>query len=160
MFKYLAIILISCSSTVFAGQPMRDCSMLPMEAVNLTREDVNDHQIMIQKLLPLAEKGSGTAQHFLASRLLEFDPGQALAWARLSAENGCFEGATLVAHIYRKGVGVTQNYKEAFKWYLLAAEAGDLVAASMVSHMYYEGEGVDKNEEKALYWLHVSRGDS
>ena len=44
------------------------------------------------------------------------------------AERGDLAAQIELANAYRKGIGVTQDYKTAVKWFTLAAEQGDAVA--------------------------------
>jgi TPR repeat protein len=159
MNRYILILLISLPSVAISNGPLHDCSEFPIVTTGMAKEDFQDRELSIQKLIPMAEEGNGTAQHFLASYLLEGNPTEAIKWARLSVENSCIDGALLLGIIYQEGSGVEKDLNEAFTWYLTAAEAGNVPAASMVSHMYYEGRGVSKDEAKSLYWLHVSRGE-
>ena len=54
---------------------------------------------------------------------------------------------------YYKGIGVTQDYKEAVKWYTKAAEQGYALAQSNLGVCYEEGTGVDKDEKEAVKWF-------
>ena len=96
MIKYVLPLFISLPSIAVSSQNLHDCSALPLEAVNMEKEDFQDHQGTIQKLLPIAKDGNETAQHFLASYLLEANPKEAIKWAKLSVENGCVDGALLL----------------------------------------------------------------
>ena len=129
------------------------CSSFSLESIGISKHDFSDHKKVIDAILPLAEKGDGTAQHFLASRLLTVNPSESLKWAKLSFESGCIDAAILMGTMFDEGMGVSKNPKEAFKWYLIAAKAGDVIAAGMVSQMYYQGNGVDQNEARSLYWI-------
>jgi uncharacterized protein len=159
MNKLLLILLLGTSMAVLADTHLDNCSSISFEVLGVSKGDWKNHNKMIEALRPLAENGNRTAQHFLASRLLVINPGEALKWAKRSFENGCIDGAILMAMMYDEGMGVIEDQEEAFKWYLIAAEAGDVTSASMVSYMYNQGKGVDKNEEKSLYWLKFSRGE-
>ena len=50
-----------------------------------------------------------------------------------------------LANAYRKGIGVTQDYKRAVKWFTLAAEQGDAVAQYNLGIMHSFGLGVVPN---------------
>ena len=57
-----------------------------------------------------------------------------------------------LANAYRKGIGVTQNYKTAEKWFTLAAEQGDAVAQYNLGIMHSFGLGVVPNYQPAIKW--------
>ena len=52
--------------------------------------------------------------------------------------------------MYKKGIGVEADKKEAFGWFLLAADSGHMLAKYALGKMYYHGDGVKKNYTKAL----------
>ena len=57
-----------------------------------------------------------------------------------------------LANAYRKGLGVTQDYKTAVKWFTLAAEQGDAVAQYNLGIMHSFGLGVVPNYQPAVKW--------
>ena len=57
-----------------------------------------------------------------------------------------------LANAYRKGIGVTQDYKTAVKWFTLAAEQGDAVAQYNLGIMHSFGLGVVPNYQPAIKW--------
>lgn len=58
-----------------------------------------------------------------------------------------------VAHLYRQGLGVVQDFTEAAYWYRRAAYLGLTGAQSNLAAMYLRGQGVDENPEEAAYWF-------
>ena len=56
----------------------------------------------------------------------------------------------ILGDIYKAGVGVPKNYKEAVKWYRLAADQGDHTALWSLGGMYDDGNGVPKNRKEAV----------
>src|SRR5690606_12315599 len=56
-----------------------------------------------------------------------------------------------LAYLYQYGLGVPQNYKEAFNWYSKAAQKGNASANTNLGYMYQYGYGVRQNYEQALY---------
>ena len=68
------------------------------------------------------------------------------------AEHGHRTAAFNVAVLYEKGLGTSQNYREALRWYRKAAELGDLEAAFNVATFYENGTGVDKDPQQARNW--------
>ncbi|WP_455203516.1 caspase family protein [Kaarinaea lacus] len=74
-----------------------------------------------------------------------------LAWAN-SPGNFFKYTSTELGEKYYYGLGVPQNYSEAFKNFLEAAEQGDSNAQVLVGYMYQEGQGVRQDYDKALMW--------
>ncbi|USG62923.1 hypothetical protein NBZ79_08025 [Sneathiella marina] len=58
-----------------------------------------------------------------------------------------------VGHIYRRGLGVDQDYKKALNWYKRAATLGFDRAQANVGDMYLKGEGVPQDYEQAVQWF-------
>ena len=70
--------------------------------------------------------------------------------------------------MYYDGIGVTQDYTQAFKWYEQAAKnryrstvdgswsKGSERAQYLIALMYYKGLGVNKDKAMAKEWLEVS----
>ncbi|MBL4906876.1 MAG: sel1 repeat family protein [Sneathiella sp.] len=58
-----------------------------------------------------------------------------------------------IGHLYRRGLGVEQNFKKALSWYKQAAEMGFDRAQANLATMYLKGEGVDQNYKKASEWF-------
>ncbi|PIR00341.1 MAG: hypothetical protein COV66_07620 [Nitrospinae bacterium CG11_big_fil_rev_8_21_14_0_20_45_15] len=55
--------------------------------------------------------------------------------------------------MYRDGLGVTKDYKEAVKWFRKAAEQGFARGQAYLGAMYFDGEGVPKDDKEAVKWL-------
>ena len=77
------------------------------------------------------------------------------------AKNGDLASQIELASAYRKGIGVTQDYKTAVKWFTLAAEQGDAVAQYNLGIMHRFGLGVVPNYQAAVKWytLAAEQGD-
>ena len=58
--------------------------------------------------------------------------------------------------MYKKGDGVTQDFKEAAKLYQLAAEQGDPDARYQLGLMYSNGEGVLQDYKEAAKWFQLA----
>jgi TPR repeat protein len=58
-----------------------------------------------------------------------------------------------LGHMYRRGLGVEQDYKQALNWYKRAATIGFDRAQANVAGMYLNGEGVDQDYEQAAMWF-------
>ncbi|MEH6526735.1 MAG: hypothetical protein V7723_11740 [Sneathiella sp.] len=58
-----------------------------------------------------------------------------------------------IGHIYRRGLGVDQDFKKAMNWYKRAATLGIDRAQANVGDMYLKGEGVPQDYEQAAQWF-------
>jgi TPR repeat protein len=61
-----------------------------------------------------------------------------------------------LAHLYRRGLGVPQDFGEAAKWYERAAEIGLASAQVNLALMYIRGQGVDQDYTRAAEWLDLA----
>ena len=68
------------------------------------------------------------------------------------ANAGDISACAYLGKMYYDGIGVAQNYNEAFKWYQKAADNGVTGAYTWLGVMYYNGQGVAQNYEKAFLW--------
>jgi TPR repeat protein len=62
--------------------------------------------------------------------------------------------------MYKKGDGVTQDYRTTLKWYRLAAEQGILDAQTNLGAMYDNGQGVTKDHKVAVKWFRLAAGSA
>ncbi len=58
-----------------------------------------------------------------------------------------------IAHLYRFGLGVAQDFKEAAYWYREASEMGLSGAQANLAIMYLRGQGLPADAERAGYWF-------
>jgi TPR repeat protein len=58
-----------------------------------------------------------------------------------------------LAHLYRMGLGVAQDFTQAASWYRLAADNGLARAQANLAAMYLRGQGVAKDPQQAAYWF-------
>ena len=63
-----------------------------------------------------------------------------------------------LAHLYRMGLGVAQNFAQAATWYRLAADNGLTRAQANLAAMYLRGQGVEKDAKQAAYWFTAAAG--
>ena len=68
------------------------------------------------------------------------------------AKQGDLSAQIKLANAYRKGIGVTKDYKTAVKWFTLAAKQGDAVAQYNLGIMHSFGLGVVPNYQPAIKW--------
>jgi hypothetical protein len=72
------------------------------------------------------------------------------------AQRGDADARFLLAFMYEKGRGVTQDYPEAVTWYRMAAEQGLAMAQVNLGLMYREGRGVAKDYQQAVKWFRMA----
>lgn len=107
-----------------------------------------------------AQQNIPVAQYDLADMLLRGDDGvrpdqaRAMQYLEASAENGFMPAQIRLAVAYDTGVGIAQNFSEAFRWYRQAAAARSGYAQYQLSRFYYYGL-VDgkKSHNDAFLWL-------
>ncbi|MZR31931.1 tetratricopeptide repeat protein [Sneathiella litorea] len=58
-----------------------------------------------------------------------------------------------IGHMYRRGLGVAQDFPKAMTWYKRAATIGFDRAQANVAGMYLAGEGVEKDYAQAANWF-------
>ncbi len=58
-----------------------------------------------------------------------------------------------LAHLYRMGLGVPQDFVRAASWYRLAADSGLARAQANLATMYLRGQGVTEDPREAAYWF-------
>jgi TPR repeat protein len=54
--------------------------------------------------------------------------------------------------MYAEGLGIPQDYKQAFAWFTKAAEQGETKAQYSLGLMYSKGLGVPQNDKQAAIW--------
>ena len=69
------------------------------------------------------------------------------------AEKGDAEAQHSLGQMYYQGIGVLQDYKQAFYWSKKSAEQGYAHAQHDLGVMYSNGQGVIQDYKKAVYWL-------
>ncbi len=58
--------------------------------------------------------------------------------------------------MYRNGLGVEQDFKEAFKWFQKAADQGDVNAQYFLGFAYFKGEGVLEDYVTGYAWWNIA----
>ena len=71
------------------------------------------------------------------------------------AEKGVSNAQYNVGLMYHNGLGVTQNYNEAYKWLLESSEQGNLNSIRLLSTMYALGNGIPKDFLKSYMWAKI-----
>ena len=72
------------------------------------------------------------------------------------AEKGAVQAQCSLAVLYSDGVGVEQNYKEAFKWFQKSAKKDCSDAQYGLGFLYAKGRGVQQSDKDAVYWFRRS----
>jgi TPR repeat protein len=82
------------------------------------------------------------------------DPGEAIKWYRLAAEQGHASAQNNLGLLLANGEGAPQDYVQAYKWLILSAVQGDANAAAnrkAVALKMTSGQ-VDAAQEMAREW--------
>lgn len=58
-----------------------------------------------------------------------------------------------MAHLYRLGLGVEQDYSKALELFRKGAQMGSAACMNDIAHCYISGWGVEKNDLEATRWL-------
>lgn len=66
---------------------------------------------------------------------------------------GSARAAFRLAHLYREGLGVSQNLSQAFEYTERSAKTGLAQAQYLLAKYYFDGTQAVKNETLALYWM-------
>ena len=61
-----------------------------------------------------------------------------------------------LAHAYRFGKSVDQDYDKSLSWYHKSALQGQYIAQGDLGYMYSVGEGIEKNLIQAYAWISAS----
>ena len=72
------------------------------------------------------------------------------------ADQGDLTGMFYVGYMFKKGMGVLQDYEQSVYWYNKAAEGGLPNAQTSLGFMYYSGEGVPKSYVKAHMFMNIA----
>ena len=76
-------------------------------------------------------------------------------WKSL-AEQGNVQAQNNIGVMYRSGLGISKDDKNAVKWFRLAAEHGDTPAQANLAYMYANGMGVLQDWVYAHMWSNVA----
>jgi uncharacterized protein len=81
---------------------------------------------------------------------------------RQAAEKGELTAQYYLACIYRDGLGVQADARDALKWFRLAADQGHTAAMVNVGRAYRFGQGVPRDAQAAIRWFRAAdeRGDA
>ena len=78
---------------------------------------------------------------------------EALECFQKAAKKGCAVAQSILGEMYRKVLGVTQDYRLALGFYNIAADQGNPTAQYNLAHMYYNEYGVSQDDRLAEYWF-------
>ena len=71
---------------------------------------------------------------------------------RIKAEQGHSKAQYNLGLSYKKGLDVSQDFKETIKWYRLSAEQGYDLSQDALGVLYYDGQGVVQDYKEAIRW--------
>ena len=113
-------------------------------------------QKALAELRVLAEQGDAEAQYDLGFHFWVSDPGEAVTWYRLAADQGYAAAQTHLGLLYSIGQGVPQDFDEAIGWYRLAADQRDAAAQRGLGIAYAHGHGVPQDGAEARRWFELA----
>jgi len=99
-------------------------------------------------LLPCGEVASITSEYTISA---EDTPS-----TREAAEKGNASAQYRLGNVYKKGLGVRQDHKEAVFWFKKAAIQGHSWAQNDLGSAYYRGQGVKQHFPTAFAWFKLS----
>ena len=68
------------------------------------------------------------------------------------ANEECMDAMWLLGMMYYKGIGVPEDYEQAFTWFENASGLGDPDSMNFIGYMYESGIGVERNLDQAVRW--------
>jgi TPR repeat protein len=120
-------------------------------------------QEAFRKFLPLAERGEGEFQYYVAliyARYLglnhRISRPEAAKWMRRAAEQQFAPAQLELGRMYKNGEGVPEDLSEAHRWYIRAAESGGENYQLFLGASYFAGSdsyGISIDDTQALKWL-------
>jgi len=81
-----------------------------------------------------------------------------IAISKESTEEELKVSLNYLGFIYYKGLGVSQNYPQAFANFTKAAELGEAFSQNLLGEMYFSGYGVTKSNKLAFKWYQKAAG--
>ena len=130
-------------------------------AVNPTRSHLRMQRLLAVAVFMVLMCGTWTG--LLAASLADGiaahqrgDYETALGIFRPLAEQNNVAAQYNLAHMYREGQGVLQDFDGAARLYRMAAEQGDGLSQYNLGAMYYNGQGAPRNLVLSYMWLTVS----
>ena len=84
------------------------------------------------------------------------DYGEAMSLCSSAAKKRYAQAEYCLGYLYQRGLGATQDSKEAAKWYSEAAVHGNTKAALTLAEMHLKGEGVAVDRPEAYYLLFLA----
>ena len=145
---YLAIVVVTSSTIIIAGEPPKIDSTTPVEELN-----------------DLAAKGNADAMLELGERMIQgqgidtnYAKGQ--EWIQKAADAGKTEAWYDLGVMYSNGMGVELNIPESMKYYKKGAELGDADCQTSMGMLYQAGEdipgGVKADPTEAAKWYRMA----
>lgn len=106
--------------------------------------------ILLAMLVPAAPAAADLDDGLTAIRARDYERG--LREVTPAAEAGDARAQTVLANLYRRGLGTARDFGQAAKWYRRAAEQGYALAQYNLGVMYREGLGVPQDDALAAQW--------
>jgi len=123
-----------------------------------------EYQSAYELFRPLAEKGSSSAEYYMAlmydeGRGVKQDPRVAVGWYTLAAQQGHMDAQYNLGVAYASGMGVTSDMGQAIEWWKRAAQLGSVDAQFNLGLVYFIGQGnIEVDLDNALNWWQKAAG--
>ncbi|MBX3637777.1 MAG: sel1 repeat family protein, partial [Rubrivivax sp.] len=130
------------------------CVAVPARAATPAPAAVSPAASAADTLRQRAAAGDAQARHDLAVALLcgrvrEREPGEALRWMALAAEQGHRGAQSVFGWMLMSGTGVARDDAQAARWLRAAAEGRDTAAQNNLGVLYATGQGVPRDRAEA-----------
>lgn len=151
--------LTICASLVILANGVAGCELDPQKrAMNdraskleaLPGKDLRFHQQTnapkVRELAEGMEYKKGKEGHILSNV-------EAAKRFRIAADAGNIEAQAMLGGMYLSGLGVAQDFTQAFDWLQKSATKGNPTAESYIGAAYLNGVGLPEDKRKAAEWL-------
>ena len=150
----MAVLIVGVVSAMIAVPLLTDIdpSILPNALGGNVRDDA-------PKLRRVAENGDPATQFKLGKALFEDSARtdessvEAIRWLEAAAKGGSVESMVYLGRLLQSGVGILQDFEQAFLWFRTAATLGSSEGMLETGRMYRDGVGVGKDPVAAYVWF-------
>ena len=89
------------------------------------------------------------------------NPAEGVRYFRRAAEHGYAKANGYLGHLYKHGIGVAPDLREAERWYRRGAELGDPGAQNDLAVLLLDGgDGVRPDRNEAIKWARMAAGQN
>jgi hypothetical protein len=124
-------------------------------------DESHNYEREVKILIPLADRGSISAQYmlggcFLEGRGVKVDKERAFYWYLKAAESGDSYSQLAVGMSYEHGEGTKKDINTAIVWYKKSAEQDNPYAQFRLGNIYFTDEYIPRNIVLARMWTELS----